>query len=69
MAGKYEHSRLLLLGELLIARNFLSLKVTSGSSKVGQVSKEQRSYAGGQVPRYEPQGKTSWGHVCEHATR
>jgi hypothetical protein len=21
------------------------------------------------VPRYEPQGKASWGRVCEHATR
>ena len=21
------------------------------------------------VPGYEPQGKTSWGRVCEHATR
>jgi hypothetical protein len=28
-----------------------------------------RSYAGGQVPGYEPQGKTSWGRVREHVTR
>jgi hypothetical protein len=30
MAGKYEHSRLLLLGGSLIARNFLSLNVYFG---------------------------------------
>ena len=29
----------------------------------------RRSHAGGQVPCYEPQGKTSWDRVCQHATR
>ena len=35
----------------------------------GKAAEERRSHARGQVPGYEPQGKTSWGRVCEHATR
>ena len=31
--------------------------------------KNEGSHARGQVPGYEPQGKTSWGRVREHATR
>jgi len=31
--------------------------------------KGRRSYARGQVPGYEPEGKTSWGRVCQRATR
>ena len=35
----------------------------------GKAAEGRRSHARGQVPGYEPQGKTSWGRVCEHATR
>ena len=34
-----------------------------------KAAEERRSYARGQVPGYEPEGKTSWGRVCEHARR
>jgi hypothetical protein len=30
---------------------------------------KNEGYMPGQVPGYEPQGKTSWGRVCRRATR
>jgi hypothetical protein len=34
-----------------------------------KAAEERMSHARGQVPSDEPQGKTSWRRVCEHATR
>jgi hypothetical protein len=36
----------------------------SFDAMVGKAAEGRRSYAGGQVPGYEPEGKTSRGCVC-----
>jgi len=52
-----------------IAADDLPAEVKKSFNAMVEAEEGRRSHARGQVPGYEPEGKTSWGRVCEHATR